>query len=185
VYFFLFSIYSKISLLLCSECRIALFSDTFSSHVKSHYKQHAENEKQRELLSQISSLSLFTAAETFALIQQLSMTLSAFSELDVHKNAFSCNLCHLVLLNKEKMKRHCSKNHASDFKHTVTSSVTAQSLHKRRFFFQVQARSLSTTSYSRPSSLRWRSQPLPAAIRLARRSVIPPPVNPSPHPNAP
>ncbi len=140
------SYFSKFSLLLCSECRVALFSDTFSSHVKSHYKQHAEKEKQRELLSQISSLSLFTAAETFALIQQLSMTLSAFSELDVHKNAFSCNLCHLVLLNKENMKRHCSKNHASDFKHTVTSSVTAQSLHKRRFFFQVQARSLSTVS---------------------------------------
>ncbi len=42
-----------------------------------------------------------------------------------------------------------------------------------------------STSYSRSSPLGWRSQPPPAAIRLARRSVIPPPVNPSPHPNAP
>ncbi len=86
--------YSKFSLLLCSECHIALFSDTFSSHVKSHYKQHAEKEKQQELLSQISSLSLFTAAKTFTSIQQLSMTLFTFSKLNVHKNAFSCNLCH-------------------------------------------------------------------------------------------
>ncbi len=133
-------------MLLCSECHIALFSDTFSSHVKSHYKQHAEKEKQRELLLQISSLSLFTAAKTFALIQQSLMTLFAFSELDVHKNAFSCNLCHQVLMNKENMKRHCSKNHASDFKHTVTLNILAQSLHKNRFFFQVQARSLLSVS---------------------------------------
>ncbi len=39
------------------------------------------------------------------------------------------------------MKRHCTKDHASDFKQTVTSFVTAQSLLKKRFFFQVQARS--------------------------------------------
>ncbi len=110
--------------------------------IKSHYKQHAEKEKQRELLSQISSLSLFTAAEIFTLIQQLSVTLFTFSELDVHKNAFSYNLYHLVLLNKENIKRHCLKNHASDFKHTVTSFVIAQSLYKRHFFFQVQAHSL-------------------------------------------
>ena len=140
------SYYSKFSLLLCSECRIALFSDTFSSHVKFHYKQHAEKEKQRELLLQISSFSLYTASETFALMQQLSVTLFAFSELDIHKNAFSCNLCHLVLLNKENMKRHCSKNQASDFKHTVTSSVLSQSLRKNRFFFQVQTRSNSAVS---------------------------------------
>jgi len=37
--------YSNFSLLLCSECCTALFSDTFSFHVKSHYKQHAEKEK--------------------------------------------------------------------------------------------------------------------------------------------
>jgi len=123
-----------------------LFSDTFSSHVKSHFKQHAEKEKQQELLLQISSFSLYTASETFTLIQQSSMTLFAFSELDIHKNAFSCNLCHLVLLNKENMKRHCSKNHASDFKHTVTSSILVQSLRKNRFFFQVQARLISTVS---------------------------------------
>jgi nitrate reductase cytochrome c-type subunit len=140
------SYYSEFSLLLCSECHTALFSDTFSSHVKSHFKQHAEKEKQQELLSQILSFSLYTASETFALIQQSSMILFAFSELDIHKNAFSCNLCHLVLLNKENMKRHCSKNHASDFKHTVTSSILVQSLRKNRFFFQVQARSISTVS---------------------------------------
>jgi len=140
------SYYFKFSLLLCSECCIALFSDTFSSHVKFHYKQHAEKEKQRELLSKISSFSLYTASETFALMQHLSVTLFAFSELNIHKNAFSCNLCHQVLLNKENMKRHCSKNHSSDFKHTVTSCILAQSLLKNRFFFQVQARSLSTVS---------------------------------------
>ncbi len=39
------------------------------------------------------------------------------------------------------MKRHCTYDHASNFKHTVTSFVTAQSLLKNRFFFQVQARS--------------------------------------------
>ncbi len=138
------SYYFKFSLLLCSECRIALFSDTFSSHVKFHYKQHAEKEKQRELLSKISSFSLYTASETFALMQHLSVTLFAFSKLNIHKNAFSCNLCHQVLLNKENMKRHCSKNHSSDFKHTVTSCILAQSLLKNRFFFQVQACSLLT-----------------------------------------
>ena len=101
------SYYSEFSLLLCSECRIALFPDTFSSHVRFHYKHDAEKEKQQELLSQISSFSLYTVSETFAFIQQSSMILFAFSELDIHKNAFSCNLCHLVLLNKENMKRHC------------------------------------------------------------------------------
>jgi argonaute-like protein implicated in RNA metabolism and viral defense len=44
------------------------------------------------------------------------------------------------------MKRHCTKDHASDFKHTVTSFVTAQSLLKKRLFFQVQARSNSIIS---------------------------------------
>jgi len=39
------------------------------------------------------------------------------------------------------MKRHCTYDHASNFKHTVTSFVTAQSLLKNRFFFQVQAHS--------------------------------------------
>jgi len=140
------SYYSEFSLLLCSECRIALFSDTFSSHVRFHYKHDAEKEKLQELFSQISSFSLFTAAETFALIQQSSMTLFAFSELNVHKNAFSCNLCHQVLMNKENIKKHCSKNHASDFKHTVTSCILTQFLLKNSFFFQVQARSLSTVS---------------------------------------
>ena len=82
------SYYSKFSLLLCSECRIALFSDTFSSHVKFHYKQHAEKEKQQELLSKISSFSLYTASETFALMQHLSVTLFAFSELNIHKMHF-------------------------------------------------------------------------------------------------
>jgi len=119
------SYYSRFSLLLCSEYRITLFSDTFSSHVRFHYKQHAEKEKQQELLSQISFFSLHTASEVFALIQQSSMTLFAFSELDIHKNAFSCNLCHQILLNKENMKRHCLKNHASDFKHTITSFILA------------------------------------------------------------
>ncbi len=61
--------YSKFSLLLYLKCHIALFFDTFSSHVKVHYKQQAEKEKQRKLLTQISLLSLFIAAETFALIQ--------------------------------------------------------------------------------------------------------------------
>ena len=37
------------------------------------------------------------------------------------------------------MKRHCIHDHASDFKHIVTSFITAQSLLKNRFFFQVQA----------------------------------------------
>jgi len=72
--------------------------------------------------------------------------LFAFSELDIHKNAFSCNLCHQVLLNKENMKKHCSKNHASDFKYIVTSNILAQFLHKKRFFFQVQACLLSIVS---------------------------------------
>ena len=49
-------------------------------------------------------------------------------------------------MNKENMKRHCSKIHASDFKHTVTSNILAQSLLKNSFFFQVQARSLSAVS---------------------------------------
>ena len=40
----------------------------------------------------------------------------------------------------KNMKRHCTHDHASDFKHTVTSFITAQSLLKNRFFFQVQAR---------------------------------------------
>ncbi len=73
------SYYSEFSLLLCSECRIALFSDTFSSHIKFHYKQHAEKEKQQELFSQISFFSLYTASETFVKIQQSSMILFAFS----------------------------------------------------------------------------------------------------------
>jgi len=140
------SYYSNFSLLLCLECCIALFSDTFSSHVKFYYKQHAEKQKQQELISQISSFSLHTASETFAFIQQSSIILFAFSELELHKNAFSCNSCHSLLLSKKNMKKHCSKNHASDFKHTVTSNILAQSLHKNRFFFQVQARSLSIIS---------------------------------------
>jgi len=131
------SYYFKFSLLLCFECHTALFSDTFSFHIKSHYKQHAEKEKQQELLSQILSFSLYTVSKTFSFIQQSSMILFAFSELNIHKNAFSCNLCHLVLLNKENMKKHCSKNHVSDFKYIVTSSVLAQFLCKNRFFFQV------------------------------------------------
>jgi len=44
------------------------------------------------------------------------------------------------------MKRHCTHDHANDFKHIVTSFITAQSLLKNRFFFQVQARSLSIVS---------------------------------------
>jgi hypothetical protein len=44
------------------------------------------------------------------------------------------------------MKRHCSKNHASDFKHTVTSFITAQCLLQNNLFFQVQARSNSVVS---------------------------------------
>ena len=130
--------------MLCSECRIALFPDTFASHVRFHHKRHAEKQEQQELLSQISSLSLYTAAKTFALIQESSSIPFIFSELNVHKNAFSCNICRQVLLNKKNMKRHCVKDHASDFKHIVTSSVYAQSLLKNRFFFQVQARSTSS-----------------------------------------
>ncbi len=42
------------------------------------------------------------------------------------------------------MKRHCSKNHASDLKHTITSDILAQSLYKNKFFFQIQARSSLT-----------------------------------------
>jgi len=58
------------------------------------------------------------------------MILFVFSELDIYKNAFSCNLCYLVLLNKENIKKHCSKNHASDFKYIVTSFILVQSLCK-------------------------------------------------------
>ncbi len=121
--------------MLCSKCRIALFSDTFTFHVRFHHKRHAEKSKQQELRSQISSLSLYIAAKTLALIQESLSIPFIFSELNVHKNAFSYNICRQVLLNKENMKRHCSKDHASDFKHTVTSNILAQSLHKRRFFF--------------------------------------------------
>ena len=135
------SYYSKFSLLLCSECHIALFSDTFSSHIKFHYSSSSEKEKQQKLLSRISSLQLFTASHTLSLIQQSLTTVSDFSELVTHNNAFSCNICKQVLLNMKNMKRHCTKDHASDFKQTVTSFVTAQSLLKKRFFFQVQARS--------------------------------------------
>ncbi len=42
------------------------------------------------------------------------------------------------------MKRHCKEKHASDFKYTITSFVSAQSLLKNRFFFRVQARSTSS-----------------------------------------
>jgi hypothetical protein len=135
------SYYSKFSLLLCSECHIALFSDTFSSHVK-----FQEKEKQQKLLSRISSLQLFTASYTLSLIQQSLTTVSDFSELVIHNNAFSCNICKQVLLNMKNMKRHCTHDHASNFKHTVTSFITAQSLLKNRFFFQVQARLLSIVS---------------------------------------
>ncbi len=41
-----------------------------------------------------------------------------------------------------------------------------------------------STSYSRSSSLRWRSQPSSTMIRLARRFVISPSINSSPHSNA-
>jgi hypothetical protein len=140
------SYYSKFSLLLCSECHIALFTDTFSSHVKFHYSRQSEKEKQQKLLSRISSLQLFTASYKLSLIQQSLTTVSDFSELVIHNNAFSCNICKQILLNMKNMKRHCTHDHASDFKHTVTSFITAQSLLKNRFFFQVQARSLSIVS---------------------------------------
>jgi len=104
---------------------IALFSDTFSSHVKFHYLHQSEKEKQQKLLSRISSLQLFTASYTLSLIQQSLTTVSDFSELVIHNNAFSCNICKQVLLNMKNMKKHCTKDHASDFKHTITSFVTA------------------------------------------------------------
>lgn len=138
-------------MLLCLKCHITLFFDTFSSHVKAHFKQKAKKEKQQNLLARISSLQLFTASHTFSLIQQSSSIIFAFLELVVYKNAFSCNLCSQVLLSMQNMKRHCTKNHSSDFKNTVTSFIIVQSLLKNRFFFQVQARLKSTTSYSRPA----------------------------------
>lgn len=129
------SYYFKFSLILCSNCHIVLFYDTFSFHIRFHYKHDAEKQRQQELFSQISSFSLYTVSETFILIQQSLMTLFVFLKLDVYKNAFSCHLCYQVLLNKENKKRHCSKNHVSNFKHTVTVFIVAQSLLKNRFFF--------------------------------------------------
>jgi len=133
-------------LLLCSEYYIALFSNTFSSYIKSYYKQHTEKEKQQEFLSQVSSFSLYIALETFALIQQLSIILFAFLELDTHKNTFFCNICKQVLLNIKNMKRYCSKNYASNFKHIVTLFIIAQSLLKSSYLFQVQVRLQSIVS---------------------------------------
>ena len=91
-------------------------------------------------------MQLFTAAHTLSLLQQSTVLLSDFSELVLYNNAFSCNVCKHVLLNMKNMKRHCTEDHARNFKSIVTSFVTAQSLIKNRFFFQVQARSISTLS---------------------------------------
>jgi len=43
----------------------------------------------------------------------------------VHNNTFSYNICRRVLLNEKNMKRYCVKDHASNFKHIVTSSIYA------------------------------------------------------------
>ena len=102
-----------------------MFSDIFSSHVKFHYLRQSEKEKQQNLLLQISSLQLFTAAHTLSLLQQSTVLISSFSELVLHKNAFSCNICKQVLLNMKNMKRHCTQDHARNLKSIVTSFITA------------------------------------------------------------
>ena len=107
------SYYSKFSLLLCSEYHIALFSDTFSSHIKFHYSHQSKREKQQKLLSWISSLQLFTACYEHAWTDQSSddampslnlahpyWTLRAILSTSSRCSALSSFISFIILLDK-------------------------------------------------------------------------------------